>query len=1291
MESLYPASPEGIPQDLTAPSALYRKRVATAVLGLALFFAVYAGLTGWLGWVTYRGFHDVFVDGDRGFATLFAAIPAGFLVVFLIKGLFAVKRASLAGLREITAEEEPELVAFIHRVADEARAPRPAHIYLSDRVNAAVFYDAGLKNLFVPTQKNLEIGLGLINTVTLDEFKAVMAHEFGHFGQSAMGVGRWVYVSQQFVGDMIARRDALDRFLAGLSRVDLRVAWAGWLMRLLVWSVRAVIEQAFRFVVALSRALGRQMELQADLVAVSLSGSDSLVNALYRLSAADEAWAGAADMTARQATRGKAVEDLFSLQSRMLELHREMHADPDYGRTPARPGSEAADHRVFSPTIAETPRMWQTHPPNHVREEGCKERYVPSSRDERSAWTLFHDPDARRREMTRDFIVHVLAQGPELAKPLEDEPIEETMKQLEQRFDRPRYNGRYQGLYRFGGLSCMAHDPSELASEATAHDREQALARASELYPEAIRDETKRLGELADEKQTLEALEAGYLEAPGGLIVHRGEQLGRRELPSVIERVTAEWKAARRHLFDRTRHARGTHIAIARQLGGDWEKYLRSLSLLLHYAEHCTAEVDDAGGYFEHELMHALADGNVSSSEMKKLLLAGDDFAVAIKLVYDQREFVRLPPAIAEGMNVDSWDRALPEHLGIFSPVEADLAADWIGAARTWVDAVAGAFDSLAAHTLDVLVETEEHLVTCLRDDVVPGAAPSLARVPSNFQRRIFGDERPRKKRLSLWDRFQLAEGIGPATLRFSVASAILVPALVLSMNPAGSAELVIYNGLSQPMVVHANEQEVVLAAESHQRIDVEPGVVEVTTRTTDGDLVETFGEEIRSGSDQAVYNVASAGFLVRWYAVYGSRGEREPNMIGPVRWIRSHDDYVFETAPASVNIRGSGEVRSVMEAAELPPRGTLELTQNLAFRARVAEAHARWDAPDGRYLAEWMGSIEDDALRGEIISERADADPSNVRLQRLAMDLVDEEGRSRRCAILRSRAEAAAEDDAASGYLATRCLPERADRVPRFAALHERFPEDPWLANAVAHDLAARDRFEEALAAARVGFAGVGAFLEVNAALMNARLLRVVEPAGGLSEVELRRLALSSPQLADWLALEGRSTDFEDNAEAQAFWHLADGELVEAAFMDGLQPNPRGTILALAAASDGAPPELVAEALEDEAVPNRSAWAWARLGLQLREGRDLTATLAAIEEVSGPDAFEAARAIRLDELRADPASLEPLIEGLDLWTRASARLAASVALGESAPAEWRHLVQTYFFIHERPYLASRE
>ena len=289
VEHVYPAGPSAVPADLTRPTRTYRTQAWLALAGLALFVVLYLALASWFSWTAYRLILGV-VHGGDAFWGLIAGFGAAFLAVFMWKALFFVRHREKIDDIEVTATEQPRLFAFINRLADEAGAPRAHRVFLSPRVNAAVFYDLSVLNLLFPSRKNLEVGLGLVNSISLGEMKAVLAHEFGHFAQRSMAVGRWVYIAQQIAGHIIAKRDALDAFLRGLSRFDLRFAWIGWLLSLIVWSIRSLMETVFRLVVLAQRALSREMELQADLVAVSLTGSDALIHALHRLHAADEAW-----------------------------------------------------------------------------------------------------------------------------------------------------------------------------------------------------------------------------------------------------------------------------------------------------------------------------------------------------------------------------------------------------------------------------------------------------------------------------------------------------------------------------------------------------------------------------------------------------------------------------------------------------------------------------------------------------------------------------------------------------------------------------------------------------------------------------------------------------------------------------------------------------------------------------------------------------------------------------------------------------------------------------------------
>lgn len=441
MESLYPQGPAVVPERLTAPSSKYRRNAWLAMLGLGGFIAVYLGLLGWFGWTAYRLASGLLQGsgGEQAVWLWLVAAGAAFLAVFMAKALVFNKRAERdTRALELTPAAQPELFAFLHRLADEAGAPRPHKVYLSAQVNAGVFYDLSLLNLLLPSRKNLDIGLGLVNVLNLGELKAVLAHEFGHFAQRTMAVGRWVYIAQQIAAHIVGKRDALDKLLATLSRIDLRVAWIGWGLSLIVWSIRSLVEIAFRGVVLAQRALSREMEYQADLVAASLTGSDALVHALHKLEAADDGWQRALRFAEREFAQDRPVKDLFAIQSRIIEHMRVVLNDPGHGVVPAVPADAAHAYRLFQNDIAQPSQMWATHPPSAAREENLKRHYIACPIDARPAMEVLRNAHALREQVSLGLFT---GQAPTCVD------IEVSLAALEREFAALSLSRRYQGLY----------------------------------------------------------------------------------------------------------------------------------------------------------------------------------------------------------------------------------------------------------------------------------------------------------------------------------------------------------------------------------------------------------------------------------------------------------------------------------------------------------------------------------------------------------------------------------------------------------------------------------------------------------------------------------------------------------------------------------------------------------------------------------------------------------------------------------------------------------------------------
>ncbi len=242
--SLVPSSPGDVPEDLTRATASYKRQAWLAMAGLMVFMLFYLALAACFGWIAYSNIMKIQTGHADLFVLLFAGIAA-LLTLFMIKSLFSVRKSDRIDGIEVTAEAEPKLFDFLYTLADEIGAPRPHRVFITPDVNAAVFYDLSLINMIFPSKKNLIIGLGLVNVLNLGELKAVLAHEFGHFAQGSMMVGRWVYIAQQIIAHMVSTRDWLDSVVRFISRIDLRIAWVGWILGLMIWSIRSLMDTLF--------------------------------------------------------------------------------------------------------------------------------------------------------------------------------------------------------------------------------------------------------------------------------------------------------------------------------------------------------------------------------------------------------------------------------------------------------------------------------------------------------------------------------------------------------------------------------------------------------------------------------------------------------------------------------------------------------------------------------------------------------------------------------------------------------------------------------------------------------------------------------------------------------------------------------------------------------------------------------------------------------------------------------------------------------------------------------------
>lgn len=213
-----------------------------------------------------------------------------FILIFLFKFLFKQHKVDRSHLVEISQNDEPKLFSFIREIVNEVQTDFPKRVYLSSDVNACVFYDSNFWSMIFPIRKNLQIGLGLVNTISEEEFKAILAHEFGHFSQRSMKVGSYVYNVNQVIFNMLYDNESFDSMIQKWANISGYFSIFVSIAVKIIQGIQWVLRKMYEFINVSYMALSREMEFHADEIAANVAGYLPLKESLLRMDLADHSY-----------------------------------------------------------------------------------------------------------------------------------------------------------------------------------------------------------------------------------------------------------------------------------------------------------------------------------------------------------------------------------------------------------------------------------------------------------------------------------------------------------------------------------------------------------------------------------------------------------------------------------------------------------------------------------------------------------------------------------------------------------------------------------------------------------------------------------------------------------------------------------------------------------------------------------------------------------------------------------------------------------------------------------------
>ncbi|GAB3720099.1 M48 family metallopeptidase [Amycolatopsis oliviviridis] len=269
--------------------------------------------------------HNVFTAVKLGIVT----VPVGWI---LLKTLLTVERATdddVPGVA-VTPESQPALWALVRELADEAGTRPPDEIYLDADVNAAVTERTSWLGLRV-LRRRMIIGVPLVMGLRQDQFRAVLAHELGHYSNKDTRFSALTYRG----------RKSIARVVNGLGREGYFERFVGWLFK-----------QYAKLYFMVSMSVCRNQELAADAVSARLAGTDAAASALREIEALAVTWRFFMNNYAAIGWDAGYLPDRFG------EGYRALLTDPTR--------AEQMEEMRRNPSEEKTSR-WDTHPATRDR------------------------------------------------------------------------------------------------------------------------------------------------------------------------------------------------------------------------------------------------------------------------------------------------------------------------------------------------------------------------------------------------------------------------------------------------------------------------------------------------------------------------------------------------------------------------------------------------------------------------------------------------------------------------------------------------------------------------------------------------------------------------------------------------------------------------------------------------------------------------------------------------------------------------------------------------------------
>lgn len=476
-------------------SAEYRNQAIRALFAILFFIFVYT-LTLLLSFlliillfVASYALIQSYYNKYLFFLGLTTALVALILLIFLIKFYFRKSTVDRSGWIEINKEEQPKLFELIESIAIQIDIHFPQKVFVASGVDAMVFYDSNFRNLFFPSKENLVIGLGLINSVNESEFKAILAHEFGHFTQRSLNVFSYVYIENQIIYKMLIDEQFYQSLLKNFFQTIFRLAWiVVFYSRIIRW----ILRKAYEIVSKSYMALSREMENHADEISARVAGSMPAITSLLRASLAMDSFNYIWQFYFNRVSENVKTENIYPQHYYVMMSYAEkfgMEIKFDL------PHVTKEIINRFNRSKLVIKDQWASHPTVFDRVKKLEELNVEAVVSGDSAWKLLSDVENLQKKLTEKLFRNWQYSGTPVI--LGFETFKEKYSEEANKY---KFDKKYNHFYEFRDISVFD------VKQAIENSNDKEFKEFVEIYTDENVDFVRQFSGLDRDLKTLESI-----------------------------------------------------------------------------------------------------------------------------------------------------------------------------------------------------------------------------------------------------------------------------------------------------------------------------------------------------------------------------------------------------------------------------------------------------------------------------------------------------------------------------------------------------------------------------------------------------------------------------------------------------------------------------------------------------------------------------------------------------------------------------------------------------------------